>query len=78
MRIDEARTLLDQIEKISSNVDILIVVPKKDIESHLNDFDFRPVLQTSAWNAEEVVFKDKKVDLQNQKTSYNRSEDISS
>ena len=65
MKIDDARELLDQIEKISPNVDVLIVVPKKAIAENLNEFSVRPVLQSSAWNDEEVVFKDKKIDLQN-------------
>ena len=69
MKINDARSLLDQIEKISPKIDVLIVVPHEPVKGHLDEFDVRAVLQNSAWNVEEVVFKDKKLDLQNQKTS---------
>jgi hypothetical protein len=61
MNIDDARKFLDQLEKVNSDIEVLIVVPHDDIKDHLDNFEIRGVLQNSVWNEKEVVFKDKKV-----------------
>lgn len=69
MNIQDARRFLDQLEQINPDAEVRLVVPHKDIKDHLQDFDARPVLQDSAWNNDEIVFKDRKLDLQNRQTS---------
>lgn len=63
MNIDDARKFLDQLEKVDSDIEVLIVVPHDDIKDHVDDFKIRGVLQNSVWNEKEVVFKDKKCNL---------------
>lgn len=68
MRIEDARLVLDQLEKIDPTMDLRIVVPSLGIQD-LESIDARPVHQNSAWNSDEIVFKDMKLRLQKSETT---------
>jgi len=69
MKIEDVRRILDQIEKIAPSVDVRIVVPHTAVQQHLASIGAIPVHQDSAWNSDEVVFKDIKLDLQKSETT---------
>jgi hypothetical protein len=62
MKINEARKLLDELENKNPDIDVRVTTPLEGVEDFFEELSIRAVLESSAWNTEEVVFKDKKQD----------------
>ena len=60
MKIQEAITLLQEMEQLAPETDVRLTVSYEEIKDHLKNLSGRPIFQMSAWNLSEVVFNQPK------------------
>lgn len=62
MKIEDAKELLSQIEKISPNLEVRVVVDSlPELEDQIERLSAKPIYQMSVWSDNEIVFAEKRL-----------------